>query len=84
MAEDAHIPIERPESQRCSISISDHGIDIYFHPALPDGPHKVTRAEMLAAAALMGIARTLTGRGDDEVLAALIKFDRAQKRGKRG
>ncbi len=71
-----HVPVD---SQRCSISISGHGIDIYFHPALPEGRHEVTRTELMAAGALMGIAGVLTGKGADAVMGALVKFERETK-----
>ena len=77
MSDSTHVPIE---TQRCSINISGNGIDIYFHPALPEGKHVVSRAELMAAGALMGIAGVLTGKGADEVLNALVRFERETKR----
>ncbi len=80
MSERIEIPEEQAvEKFRCSISISESSIWIDFRPALPQGPHKVTRTEVMAAAALVGIARTLTGRGEAEVMAAIGRFDSATK-----
>ena len=76
------LPPEQPR-QQCSIEISAERVWIDFRPALPDGPHKVTRVEVMAAAALVGIARALTGQGEAEVMRALIRFDAATKRRKK-
>ena len=77
------------DRQRCSISISDHGIDFYFTPALPDEPHRPSRVEIMAAGALflrpirkppgrsmVGMARALTGKGVEQVIHALAQFER--------
>jgi hypothetical protein len=77
-----HISIPEERGQRCSISISDHGIDLYFHPNLPSEPHKPTRTEIMAAAALVGIARALTGKGAEQVIHALAQFERETARKK--
>jgi hypothetical protein len=66
----------RREQNSCHISIDADSISIRFDDPLPDGPHKVTRLETMAAGALLGIARTLTGRGDEAVVAAMVMFDK--------
>jgi hypothetical protein len=71
---DEHIPLDRGQS--CSIYISGRGIDVNFTPALPEGKHDVTRTELMAAGALIGIARVLTGQGADEMLRSLVQFER--------
>ncbi len=68
---DQHIPLEPVEKQRCSISISSAEVSIYWHPALPEEAHKPSRIEIMAAGALLGIARALMGKGEDEILAAI-------------
>jgi hypothetical protein len=74
------VPIEAAErEQRCSISISARGVWIDFTPALDKEPHKPTTTDLLAAGAVMGIAAVLTGKGADDVLRALVKFERATK-----
>lgn len=74
------LPEERKREQHCSISISESDIWIRWDPPLPEGPHKVTRAEVMAAGALIGVARTLSGKGADEVISSLVKFDRAARK----
>jgi hypothetical protein len=61
----------KQKDQRCNISIESDHLYISFDPALPNGPHKRTAAELMAAGALLGIARVLTGKGEEAVMAAL-------------
>lgn len=69
--------------QRCSISICDSDISFYFTPELPAEAHKPSRTEIMAAGALVGIARALTGKGADAVIHALAQFERETQKGKR-
>lgn len=70
------IPIERELPDCCRITVESGYISIHFDPPLAEGPHKMTRLETIAAGALMGIARTLTGHGEAAVIAALVQFDK--------
>lgn len=36
----------------CTITISDKGVVLQFDPPIPEGPHKISRAEVLGAGAL--------------------------------
>ncbi len=84
MSDPTYVAIgEEERRQSCSIHISDREVTIYFNPPLQEGPHKVTRLETMAAGALLGIARTLTGRGEDAVLQAMTMFDKKVARTKR-
>ena len=74
-------PVE-PENQ-CWMSISASGISVRWDRALPDGPHKVTRVELMVAAAMIGIASSLTGNGAEAVLDSLLKFDHLTRGRKR-
>ena len=69
--------------QRCHITLSENGVDIDFYPALMSEPHKPSRVEIMAAAALVGIARALTGKGAEQVVHALAQFEREAGRKKR-
>ncbi len=82
MSDTQHIPLPAPKEPelRCSIDLSNRGIWIHWEPALPDGPHKVSPVEIMAAGALIGIGRTLTGQGAADVIEALTKFDKASRR----
>ena len=79
---DVSEPMPRSRGQECRISIDDHSLWIDFTPKLQDDPHKPTKVELMAAGALMGIAGVLTGKGADEILAALAKFERDARRRK--
>jgi hypothetical protein len=72
------IPTETVVARRnhCHISVSDDSINLYFDQPLPDGPHKPTRMETMAAAALLGIARALTGKSEGDVVRAIASFER--------
>jgi hypothetical protein len=76
-------PPEKKVRERCTIDIDAESLWIRFDPPLPDGPHKPTRMEVMAAAALVGIARALTGQGETEVMQAVQRFDAAAKRRKK-
>jgi hypothetical protein len=76
------VPIEEKEP-RCSIHISGHGVSFDFYPNLPNEPHNPSRTEIMAAAALVGIARALTGKGAEQVIHALAQFERETERRKR-
>lgn len=79
------VPAEAPVKQRenhCHISIEGDGIWVRFDRPLPDGPHKPTRMETMVAGALLGIARTMTGRGEEAVIDAIAGLEK-KTRGKR-
>ena len=76
------IPIEEKEP-RCAIHISGSGVSFDFYPSLPNESHKPSRTEIMAAAALVGIARALTGKGAEQVIHALAQFERETGRSKR-
>lgn len=63
----------------CWITISETSIHVHWDKPLPDGPHRPTRIETMAAGALLGIARTLTGRGEEAVIDAMAQFERKRK-----
>jgi hypothetical protein len=69
--------------QRCHITLSETGIDIDFYPPLESEPHKPSRVEIMAAGALLGLARALTGKGAEQVIHALAQFERETGRKKR-
>ena len=77
------IPAEPNPEQRCYISLSGRGISFDFEPALVAEAHAPSRTEIMAAAALVGIARALTGKGADAVIGAIAQFERQHKGGKR-
>jgi hypothetical protein len=81
-----HIPLptERKPEQRCSIDLTNESIWIHWTPPLPDVPHPVSPVEIMAAGALFGIARTLTGKGATEVAQALRNLDKAPRRKAKG
>jgi hypothetical protein len=79
----AYIPIPSETAVRrnhCNISIGDDSIHLYFDQPIPDGPHKVTRMETMAAAALLGIARALTGQAEKDVVRAIAAMERGGKK----
>ena len=49
-----------------------------WDPALPEGPHKLRRVEALAAGAILGIGKTLTGKGYDELVRVIAQFNGAR------
>jgi hypothetical protein len=70
-------------SSRRSFGAASHRLSleqcaIAWDPALPDGPHRMTRVEAVAAGAALGIANAITGKGHDEIARVLAKFDRAR------
>lgn len=77
------LPKEPKRRDRCSIDISSDGIRIWFEPDIPDGPHKPTSIEVMAAGALLGVAGVLTGLGREQVVEAMKKFDARAKRSAR-
>ncbi len=72
------IPAEAKPKQRCDIRISESDIWIDWTPALPDGG-KPSRVELMAAGALIGIARVLSGKGAEDVAAAAAKAARGRR-----
>jgi hypothetical protein len=71
--------------ERCIITIEASGrVTVDWDPALPDGPHKLSRVETLAAGAIVGIGKALTGKGYDQMVAVLTAFDRAKTGSKTG
>ena len=63
----------------CIITIEASGkVTVDWDPALPDGPHKSSSVEALAAGALLGIGRALTGKGHDEMVRLLATFEKAK------
>jgi hypothetical protein len=79
---DVYIPLP-VDHQRCTIHINERGVDFDFYPSLPAEPHKPTRTEIMAAGALVGIARALTGKGAEQVIHALAQLERETARKKR-
>lgn len=73
----------KKKQQRCYINISEDRISIDFDQTLIDEPHKPSRVEIMAAGALLGITRALTGKGAEQVIHALAQFERETARGKR-
>ena len=73
-------PLVAEVDDRCSISISNRAIDIYFGRPLLSGPHKPTHVERMAAGALLGIARTLTGHAEADMLCAAEKATKGRAR----
>lgn len=83
MSEHIEVPIEPRKAEnrlRCYISLSDRGVSIDFEPGVPDAPHKPSIVETMAAGALLGIAKALTGKGADDVIAAMARVERENKR----
>jgi hypothetical protein len=78
-----NVPFPVDKEQHCYISLSDNRISFDFEPKLADGPHKPSRTEIMVAAALVGIARVLTGKGAEQVIHALAQFERETGRAKR-
>ncbi len=86
MSERTEIPLEEMPSLKrgnsCYIHLDERTVSIHWDQALPDGPHKPTRVETMAAGALLGIARTLTGRGEEAVIDAIAMFEKKRRPGR--
>ena len=67
-----------PEGLKCTITITDHAATIVWDPSLQDGPHPVSKAELLAAAAVFGMSQALTARGKRATIRVLEEFERAR------
>lgn len=81
---DARVEIEqaaRKLEPECSIRISRDGISLHWYPELPEDGHKPTRVELMAAGALMGVAGVLTGKGAEDIMRALVGFEKGARRG---
>lgn len=65
---------------KCTITITNGKVTIAWEPSLPDGPHEVTKTELLAAGAVFGMSQALTARGKRATLRALQQFDDARQR----
>jgi phosphate starvation-inducible protein PhoH len=70
--------------KRCIITIENSeagvkGLSIAWDPAIPDGPHQLSRVEALAAGAVLGIGKALTGKGGMEIAQALRAFEKGAK-----
>ncbi len=77
------IPLAEEKRERengCSIYIRQDSISIHWDRPLTDGSHKVTRVEQISAGALLGIARVLTGKGEEDVVRAIASIERKRKR----
>jgi hypothetical protein len=74
------IPVERERESTCYLSITHTSVDLHFNPKLPEGEHKPTRVELMAAAALLGISRVLSGKGETEILNAMRKVAKGGRR----
>ena len=72
-------PVQRERENECHISLGADGIWVRFDRPLPDGPHKPPRMETMVAGALLGIARTLTGRGEEAVIDAIAGMEKKGK-----
>lgn len=81
MSESVSLPKDR--RQEVTIRISDDSLWIDFRPPLVAEAHKPSRVEIMAAAALVGIARALTGKGADQVIDLMSKFERDTARGRK-
>jgi hypothetical protein len=68
----------KPEEREneCWINVSASHISFRWDQPLPEEPHKVTRVELMVAAAMIGVARSLTGKGAEAVLDSLVKRGR--------
>jgi hypothetical protein len=62
----------------CHISISDDYISIHFDRP-PEAGRKPARMELMAAGALLGIARVLTGQAEADVVRAAAQIERREK-----
>ena len=47
-------------------------------PCLPEGPHKLSRVEVMAGGALLGMGKAITGKGYEEIVRAMVIFDRSR------
>ena len=50
---------------------------------MPDGPHQLSRVEALAAGAMLGMSKTITGKGRDEVLRMIVRFNEAREKARK-
>lgn len=68
-----------PDGLKCTITITDQGVTIAWDPELPSEPHAVSKAELLAAAAVFGMSQALTAKGKRATLRVLQDFERARE-----
>lgn len=73
------MPMNKNPVKRCVITIdADAGLSIAWEPALPSGPHELSQVERMAAGAVLGIGKALTGKGGLEIAAALRAFEKGR------